>query len=62
VHPALPCTNHEVPTAPSRPRAMQATFDPAVFVIKKHLVTAFCEEMRAVISEIQRRSMTVANA
>lgn len=44
------------------PCVVQATFDPAVFVIKKHLVTAFCEEMRAVISEIQRRSMTVANA
>ncbi|KAF5837908.1 CDC45 family [Dunaliella salina] len=32
---------------------MQATFDSSIFVIKKHLVTAFCEEMRAVVSAYQ---------
>jgi hypothetical protein len=32
---------------------MQATFDSSVFLISKHLVTAFCEEMRAVVSAYQ---------
>lgn len=29
---------------------MQATFDSAIFVLRRHLVTAFCEELKAVVA------------